>query len=337
MSAAVWARQREGGARLPLQLLLWLLLRLGPPLAGLVLPPLVAWYLLTATSARAASRAYLGRVLGRPARLRDVARHFHCFAATVLDRIFLLAGGIAAFDIRVEGLEHLTSVLAGGRGCVLLGAHLGSFEVLRGIACESPVRVRPMMYRRNAGALTALLDRLAPGLCDSVIEIGEPSSMLRAREAVAQGEIVGLLADRSPVADKMVMVPFLGSLAAFPAGPFALAASMAAPVVLFHGLRIGPRRYLVQFQPFADRLTLERANRAEDKRRWIARYAAMLEVACRAHPFNWFNFFPFWEHGHNVPPDQLQPGPPQPGPPQPGPAAGGADAAQDRAGPTCPA
>ena len=92
-----------------------------------------------------------------------------------------------------------------------------------------------------------------------------------------------------------MLVPFLGSPAPFPAGPFILAASMAAPVVLFYGLRTGPRRYRIRFQPFAERLVLRRASRAEDLRHWVAAYAAALETACRAHPFNWFNFFPFWD------------------------------------------
>jgi predicted LPLAT superfamily acyltransferase len=40
---------------------------------------------------------------------------------------------------------------------------------------------------------------------------------------------------------------------------------------------------------------LRRATRAEDLRAVIGRYAAALERACRAHPFQWFNFYPFWE------------------------------------------
>ncbi|MBV1795609.1 acyltransferase [Siccirubricoccus sp. G192] len=309
MTTAAWTKQVEGGSALPLRALLWLVLRLGAPLGALVLLPLTAWYLATAGAARAASRDYLGRVLGRPARLAEVARHFHGFACAVLDRVFLLAGRLDGFDIRIEGLEHVLAVLARGQGCVLLGAHLGSFEVLRSVARHSPVPVRAMMYRRNAGALTALLDRLSPGLRESVIEIGEPGSMLRAREAVERGEIVGLLADRSPRGEKTVAVPFLGSPAGFPAGPFILAASMAAPVVLFQGLRTGPRRYTVRFEPFAERLALRRASRAEDLRGWVGRYAAALEAACRAHPFNWFNFFPFWEHGQHAGPDAAPSGP----------------------------
>jgi predicted LPLAT superfamily acyltransferase len=297
MTTAAWAARGEGGSPLALRALLALVLRLGPARARIVLPPLVAWYLLAAPGARAASREYLARVLGRGPRRRDVVAHFRNFAAAVLDRVFLLAGRLDAFDIAVEGEAHVQAALATGRGCVLLGAHLGSFEVLRGIARAAPVPVRPVMYRRNAGALTALLDALAPGLRDSVIEIGAADSMLRAREAVQRGEIVGLLADRSPSGERVVRVPFLGRDAAFPAGPFIFAATLDAPVVLFYGVRTGALRYRVRFAPFADRLVLARASRAEDLRRHVGRYAARLEEACRADPFNWFNFFPFWADG----------------------------------------
>ena len=65
--------------------------------------------------------------------------------------------------------------------------------------------------------------------------------------------------------------------------------------MLFYGIRTGPRRYTVQFEPFADRITLHRATRSADLEAWVARFAASLEKRCRAYPFNWFNFYPFWE------------------------------------------
>ena len=253
------------------------------------------WFLLSSAPARAASADYLRRVLARPARLADIARHFHSFACAVLDRVLLLAGRTDGFEIRTQGLDAVLATLAEGRGCILLGAHLGSFEVLRAVARHAPVPVWALMYRRNAGALTALLDRLAPCLHDRVIEIGDTASMIRARECVDRGEIVGILADRAPAGHRMVTVPFLGEGAAFPSGPFVLASTLGAPVILFHAVRTARGRYDVVFQPFADRIALRRAARQADLRDVMARYAAAIEAACRAHPYQWFNFFSFWE------------------------------------------
>ncbi len=294
MTHAQWARQRERGSRLLLRLMLWITLHLGWTIARGLLFVITCYFFLTSGRARAASRDFLGRVLGRPASPRDEFRHIFAFASVIMESVFLLAGRTSRFRINIEGLESLTASLAKGRGCILLGAHLGSFEVMRTIARASPVTVRPLMHRRNIRVI-ALLQALDPALADAVIELGTPGAMLQVKEALARGEIVGMLADRALGEQKLIQARFLGSLAPFPAGPLVVAAKLGAPTVLFYGIRTGPRRYTVQFEPFADRITLHRATRSADLEAWVARFAASLEEQCRAHPFNWFNFYPFWE------------------------------------------
>lgn len=293
--ATGWATQPERGGQRISRAAVFLALRGGRLAAAPLVWGATAWYLLTAAAARAASRDYLRRVLGRPARLLDVARHFRSFAQAVLDRALLLGGRADDFAIRTEGVDALLATLAEGRGCILLGAHLGSFEVLRTVARQAPVPVWALMYRHNAGAMTRLLDRLAPGLRDRVLEIGDTASMILARECLERGEMVGILGDRAPPGHRMVTVPFLGAAASFPSGPFVLAGMLGAPVVLFRAVRTGPQAYDVRFAPFADRIALRRGARDADLRAVIARYAAALEAGCRAYPLQWFNFFPFWD------------------------------------------
>jgi predicted LPLAT superfamily acyltransferase len=293
---AAWARRQEGGGAGALRVLLWLLLRVGQPIAPVLLWPAALWFFLAAPAARAASRDYLRRVLPRPT-WRVGLRHFHCFAAVTLDRVFLLTGRTADFRIEDVGLERLEAALAQGRGCLLLGAHLGSFEALRGLAQRSPVPVRTLMYKRNDGALTRLFDQLAPDVASAIIEIGTPSSMLLVRETVAAGGVVGILADRAPGDQKLVEVGFLGGRARLPAGPMIVASMVGAPVLLCWAVRTGVRAYRISIEPFADQVSLARATRQADLRDWVARYAARLEVACRAAPLNWFNFYDFWESG----------------------------------------
>ena len=305
---ADWAEQPERGGFVVVTAMLWLVLGLGARASRWLVLPISLWFLATSGVARAASRDYLNRVLNRPARLRDVLRHFHCFGSAILDRVFLLSGRAAGFRVTTEGLELVADIMARHQGCVLLGAHLGSFEVLRSLTAQAPAPVWALMFRGNAGVLTQALERLNPSLRQNVIEIGEITGMLRVSECIARGEIVGILADRTPAVgepghradNRRIAVPFLGSKALFPAGPFVLAALLGAPVVLFHGVRTGPQRYIIRFEPFADRVVLRRTARAEDLRAVIGRYAAALERACRAHPFNWFNFFAFWEGGDDA-------------------------------------
>ena len=80
-------------------------------------------------------------------------------------------------------------------------------------------------------------------------------------------------------------------------GPMTLAAVLHAPVVLGFGLWLGPRRYRLSFEPFAETIELPRQGRETALRGWLERYAARLGEVCRAHPYNWFNFYEFWGEG----------------------------------------
>jgi predicted LPLAT superfamily acyltransferase len=291
--------QRERGSALLIRFMVWLSLNLGRHIASVLLCPIALYFLLASRGSRHASRAFLDRVIGRPATIFHVYRHFFVFSCVLLDRLFLLANRLDHFDIKVTNLEDVVSAVTQGRGCVLLGSHLGSFEVLRVIARHSPVPVKILMYRGNARPYSQLVESIDPTLAASVIEIGTPETMLRVQESLRRGEVVGILADRAPQHDKAVVVPFLGDLAGFPTGPLILAAALGTPVVLFFGVRTGNRRYEVHFEHFANRIILDRALRADDLAKWAWRYAARLEAYARCHPFNWFNFYDFWEHHPN--------------------------------------
>ncbi|MFO1026862.1 MAG: acyltransferase [Acetobacteraceae bacterium] len=292
-TSSTWTSQRERGSSRLIRLMVWLSLTAGWRLGAVLLYPITLYFFLAASQARGASRDYLARVLGRPAGAADVFRHLLNFAAVILDRVFLLSRRDRGYDITVEGLDRLVAHLQRG-GCVLMGAHFGSFDVLRVVGRQAPVPVRPLMYRQHGGGLTALLEALDPALAAAIIDIGQPDTMLRVQEAVAQGEMIGILADRSPGDTRQVTVPFLGSPAAFPAGPWILASVLEVPVVIFYGVRTGSRRYLVRFEAFSDRLVLNRGTREDDLRAAVGRYAASLEGMCRSWPYNWFNFYQFW-------------------------------------------
>ncbi len=268
-------------------------LAFGRPAGALLLYPICAYFMLFSGAARRASRDYLSRVLHRAPTLRERFRHYHCFAATLLDRVFLHAGRLDEFDCALEGLDLMNGHVAAGRGFLLVGAHLGSFEVLRAIAlAECPVPLRVLMHHRHAAKMARVLRSADLRLPDQVIALGRPEAMLEVRDALARGEIVALLADRSIYGDRQVACPFLGAAAAFPRGPFELAALLDAPVVLFSAVYRGGRHYDIRFEALEVAAAGER--RAALVERRCHAFATWLEARCRAAPFNWFNFYDFW-------------------------------------------
>lgn len=289
-----WLEQPERGSPAAMRLALWLTLKLGRPLGRLLLFPILAYFLLFSPRARRASASYLRRALGRRATLADVARHFHAFALTMQDQFYLLAGKHGEFEVTLHAPAQAQAMLR-QRACILLGSHLGSFEVLRvrGMTEGLPA-VNMLMYLENAEKSGGLLRSLAPDLGTRIIPLGTPDALLRVHECLARGELVGILGDRAWRNDRSCSIDFLGAPARFPLGPLLVAGLLRAPVVLFFGLYLGRGRYEIRLEPFADAIALEPHDRDASVRPWVERYARRLEHYCRLAPYNWFNFYDFW-------------------------------------------
>jgi predicted LPLAT superfamily acyltransferase len=236
------------------------------------------------------------RALGRPIGRRDLYRQFHCFASTLLDRVYLLTGQASYFDIDIRGLDLLKNRLARGQGCILLGSHLGSFEIVRAIGLsQRDVEIKVLMHEQHTPMIRDLLRGLNPVVADAVIQTGSPHTILQVKECLDRGGVVGILADRLVNQNQATDCKFFGKLARFPAGTMWLASVLKVPVILFFGLYRGGNHYEVQFELFAEEIAIDRQHRDQEVQQWTQRYADRLEHHCRLAADNWFNFYDFWE------------------------------------------
>ena len=296
---AAWTEQRERSNLWVLRLMRWVAMTAGRRVARLVLHPITLYYIVANGKARRASRAYLTRALQRPARLRDVYRHVHHFAASILDRVYFLQDRLQQFDVRTTGIELLDGPLERGDGAMLVGAHLGSFEALRAIGHERGVKVAMLMYEDNARLITTTLAAIAPHVQLHTIALGRAGAMLALRRWLDDGGIAGLLADRTLAGQagrsRTLMLPFLGQPARFSDGPFRLAALLRRPVVFMAGLYLGGKRYELRFAELADFRVPVPPHELEARiLAVLQRYVSLLEALCIESPYNWFNFFDFW-------------------------------------------
>lgn len=172
-AAPDWRRQQEKSHLAILKLMVWISLTFGRRIGRVVLYGIAAYYVLFAAAARRASRAYLERALGRWAEWSDGFRHVLSFASTIHDRIYLLNDRFDLFDIEVIGAEELHASLERQPGALLIGAHLGSFEVLRAVARgRAGLKVAILMYEENARKINATLEAINPAASADIIEIG---------------------------------------------------------------------------------------------------------------------------------------------------------------------
>lgn len=292
---ADWAHTPERSNMFLLRVMVWISLRLGRRAGRAVLHLITVYFLLFAPASRRASGNYLRLALERAPDWRDRYRHFFTFAATIHDRIYLVNRRFDLFDFEVHGEEAMRRLLAGGKGLFLMGAHLGSFEVIRAIGWKyADLRVAMVMHQGNAQKIIATLAAINPAATQDIIGMGRVDSMLEVQGRLDDGAVVGMLADRTPGDETLQSVTILGAAARLPVGPFRMAAMLRRPVVFMTGLYLGGNRYSVHFDALADFSAVARDQREAAVEAAVIRYAALLDQYCRRAPYNWFNFFDFW-------------------------------------------
>jgi predicted LPLAT superfamily acyltransferase len=307
--SAPWLKQKERSNTLMLRIMSWISLRLGRRAGRLVLHLIALYFVLFAPASRRASLGYLPRALGRPANLIDLYKHFFCFASTIHDRIYLINRRYDLFDIDIQGKNVIRPLIDAKKGVLLMGAHLGSFEVMRAIGRKVPgLSVAMVMHKDNAQKINAMLSAINPEASMDVIPLGHIDSMLQVQQRLDEGMLVGMLADRTLGDEPMAQLELLGAPAAIPTGPFRMAALLRRQVVFMVGLYMGDNRYQVHFETLADFAEVPRGERDQAVDKAIARYVELLNRYTRLAPYNWFNFFDYWqsvpasltEKSHNI-------------------------------------
>jgi predicted LPLAT superfamily acyltransferase len=292
-----WLDRPEGGSSIAIRLLVGLALALGRRVARVVLLPVTAYFMARRGPERRASRAYLTRVLGRSPTWLEVARHFHAFAGVTLDRVYFLSNNLSRFDMRLIGLQDLHRAMDLGRGVLLIGAHAGSFDALRAVSTIRPdVTVRVVLDAEHSPVLSEILKQLNPQIAAGIINPRKDGTAvaLEIGAALNQRALVTMLADRGRPGNPTVSVDFLGQSAEFPTAPWQIAAACHVPVVLCVGLYRGGSRYDLHFEMLTAQLQVDRRQRQQQLREVVQDFANRLDTLLRDAPYNWFNFYDFW-------------------------------------------
>ncbi len=296
---AEWASKQERSNMAALRFMAWVSLRLGRSVARVLLYLIAAYFLLFSPAARRAARDWLHRVRGPGGAAvgwRDLFKQFLSFASVVHDRVYLVNDQCDLFDIHLHDHELVNETRAQGRGLMVMGAHMGSFEVLRSLGRHQPnLRVAMAMYKENARKINQLLSAINPAAELDVVALGHVDSMLQLHARLDADTIVGMMGDRVLGDEATRSIKFMGQDAQFPLGPFRMAAILRRPVIFMVGLYGGGRRYDIHFEKLADFSEVPAGGRQAQMEAAMDRYAVLLEKYGRQAPNNWFNFYDFWQ------------------------------------------
>jgi len=303
-----WSQVAERGSLWGMRITAWSYRRLGRRACGALVHAIVAYFFLTDRQGRRASAAYLRRIyatpegreiLGRPPGRWQSFLHYREFGLSIVDRIGIWFGHVEDFNYEMVGEEHLDRVAEEGRGAIVIGAHLGSFDALRLLAERKNSIVNVLMFTANAERINTLFRELSPDMDARVIRVDPDSidSVFAIRECLHRGELVAILGDRIEPGDqnRTISIPLLGDPVKLSEAPFLLSALLDCPLLMIVAFRETSGRYSVFAEKISDRVRLPRREREKRVAELLIAYAARLEYYCKLYPLQWFNFFDYWE------------------------------------------
>ncbi|WP_263143825.1 glycosyl transferase [Pseudomonas sp. RIT-PI-AD] len=304
-----WAAHRERGSFQLMRLTAWLARHLGRRALAPLLYLIVGYFFLFGGRARRSVRRYQQRLAdwsGRPELAPTRASlfaQFMAFADSLLDKLDVWSGRLPLTRIDMADPHGVRLAMHGGRGQLLVGAHLGNLEVCQALAeLGEKVRLNVLVHTKHAERFNRLLNN-AGSQHLRLIQVSEldPAIMLQLSERLDRGEWLAIAGDRVPLrGGRTATVDFLGHPAAFPQGPWLLAGLLRCPLNLLCCLKLDGR-YRVILEPFAERVEWRRQDRDRVIRGHVQRYADRLAELCLLAPRQWFNFYPFWNDHDDTP------------------------------------
>lgn len=278
------------GSLVGYKIFLFFIKTLGLDFAYRLLQLVTFYYYLFAKKQKEALLDFYQNILHFPAsKAKKLARqNFYIFGQTLVDRAAFLLGKTEQFAHEFENEQYLVDIRDGGKGGILLSAHLGNWEtagnLLKGRITPT---INIVMLDAEVESIKQFMDTSTGGSRFKVIAIKDDlSHIIAIRNALVNNEFIAIHSDRYLDGAKFIELDFFGKKAKFPYGPFVIASKFDAPVTFVFAAKDGKYSYhLSATLPITDKLKPEEIAKL---------YVAELERKVKEYPEQWFNYFNFF-------------------------------------------
>ncbi len=216
--------------------------------------------------------------------------HFS-FGQVVLDRFASFAG--RKFKVSVIGNEHFLRLCDRPDGLMMLSSHVGCFEIAGYTLRSEKKKLYALVYAGESEVVAE--GRLACFRNHRVVMVPvkeDMSHLFVLNNALDEGQVVTMPADRIHGSSKSIQCSFMGGKSAFPMGPFATAVQKDVPALAVTVVKVGLRHYEAHVTPIEVDTTIGRRDRIKVL---AQRYAKVLENEVRQYPHQWYNYYEFWD------------------------------------------
>jgi KDO2-lipid IV(A) lauroyltransferase len=194
-------------------------------------------------------------------------------------------------NVTVEGLGHLDSVLARGKGAVLVTGHFGSWELMGCVLVRLGYPVTFVVGIQRNPLVQDLMNRIRRASGIDVIELTSTLTIIRRLKA---NRFVAFLSDQD-AGRRGVFIEFLGQPASTPPGAAHLAMSSGAAIVPGFIARVdGLKQHIVIEAPiYPDPASCGRAGAVT----LTQAYTSTIEAYVRRYPDHWLWAHRRWKTG----------------------------------------
>lgn len=224
-------------------------------------------------------------------------KNFYVFGQTIIDKVVLMSGLPNKFSFDFEGEEHIVK-MAENEGGLLVGAHLGNWEIAGHLLKRINKKVHIVMLQAEHEKIKSMLDEVMSEKKMIIIPISDDfSHLFKIKTALENNEIVAMHGDRFLPGTNTLTKKFFGLDAEFPLGPFLIAAKYNKPICYVNALKESSSHYhFYADEPFKP----EKAKTLKDRNliaeNLLVRYISQLERIIEKYPLQWFNYYYFWKN-----------------------------------------
>ena len=256
----------------------------------------VVYFIPFAPKATGSTWRYARKTL-KLSRLKSVGllfRNYYRLGQTLIDKIAIGSGMTNKYHFKFENYQEFLDVLNSQQGVIMLGGHIGNWEIGAPFFGDYGKSINIVMYDAEYQKIKEMLEKNSTGHDYKVIPVNNDTltHVFQITEALNRHEYVCFQGDRYVNADKLLTTTCMGREADFPSGPFLLASRLKVPVVFYFAMREKSMTYHYRFtiaQPVA------RTRDRKPEQAMLEQYVANFEKILKEYPEQWFNYYEFWK------------------------------------------
>jgi len=222
---------------------------------------------------------------------RRIARGtFRNFALSVADffRIPQMnAANANQFIVEVSGWEHVRSILDAKVGALIVGPHMGSWELAGAYLALNGVPITATVLPHADPRIDQIYAEMRDQTGVKIVPVG--GAMRGVYTALKQGQVVGIAADRD-TSGQGLLVPFFDAVTRMPQGYAKLALRTGAWILPACSYRRPDNRLALEVRP---PIVVDPARDTEES--LVLRCLSIMEEFIRARPEQWSSFADLWD------------------------------------------